>query len=93
MAQRGGEWKEIAVKELVVGDLISLKGGDVIPADSKLVGDSDPLKIDESSLTGESMTVSKESGDMVRIPATQPSPECLYSCTMSIDCHHIARSP
>jgi hypothetical protein len=33
---RDGKWSGIAVKELVPGDIIGLKGGDVIPADSKV---------------------------------------------------------
>ena len=36
MCKRNGKWATIAVKELVVGDLIQLKGGDVIPADSRV---------------------------------------------------------
>lgn len=34
--KRDGEWKEIEARELVPGDLIQLKGGDVIPADAKV---------------------------------------------------------
>lgn len=36
MCKRNGKWAPLAVKELVVGDLIQLKGGDVIPADSRV---------------------------------------------------------
>ena len=35
MCRRDGAWKETKVSELVVGDLIQLKGGDIIPADAK----------------------------------------------------------
>ncbi|KAK9817909.1 hypothetical protein WJX72_004165 [[Myrmecia] bisecta] len=57
--RRDGSWQKLAVRELVPGDLIQLKGGDVVPADGKLVGDEDhePLTLDESSLTGESLPV------------------------------------
>lgn len=34
--KRDGTWKEIEARELVPGDLIQLKGGDVIPADAKV---------------------------------------------------------
>ena len=36
MAKRNGVWGDVRVRDLVVGDLIQLKGGDVIPADSKV---------------------------------------------------------
>ena len=36
LCKRDGEWVELPVKELVVGDLIQLKGGDVIPADAQV---------------------------------------------------------
>ena len=46
------------------GDIISVKLGDIIPADARLL-EGDPLKIDQSALTGESLPVSKNSGDEV----------------------------
>ena len=36
LCKRDGKWVELPVKELVVGDLIQLKGGDVIPADARV---------------------------------------------------------
>lgn len=125
VCRRNGAWKTVKVTDLVVGDLIQLKGGDVIPADARvslfsativhfvedvmsssenhlsqachgktrehkgsrrgafnasifavwlqvmlrpalqLVGDSEPLKVDEASLTGESIAVQKSTGDNV----------------------------
>ncbi|MEU6973845.1 cation-translocating P-type ATPase [Kitasatospora aureofaciens] len=44
---------------LVVGDMIELGTGDVVPADARLI-DLDSLEVDESSLTGESLPVSKQ---------------------------------
>ncbi|KAH9665529.1 ATPase 10 plasma membrane-type [Citrus sinensis] len=74
---RDGQWKEQDAAVLVPGDIISIKFGDVIPADARLL-EGDPLKIDQASitnegtsrfcpysLTGESLTVTKETGDEV----------------------------
>jgi len=47
---------------LVPGDIISIKLGDIIPADARLL-EGDPLKIDQSALTGESLPVTKYPGD------------------------------
>ena len=55
---RGGEAMEISVADLVVGDICRVKYGDLLPADGFLVHSND-LKIDESSLTGESDHVVK----------------------------------
>ena len=60
---RDGQWRELEAKQLVPGDVIRLRLGDIIPADAKLI-DGDYLSIDQSALTGESLPVSKKSGDM-----------------------------
>jgi H+-transporting ATPase len=65
LAKRNGEWVTLQVSELVVADLIQLKAGDVIPADAKLVGKAEDVKVDEAALTGESMAVSKQAGDKI----------------------------
>ncbi|KWT94664.1 cation-translocating P-type ATPase [Candidatus Magnetominusculus xianensis] len=54
---------EISVEEVVPGDIIILKPGTYIPADARLV-DSHMLSVDESALTGESMPVMKQSGQL-----------------------------
>ncbi len=56
--QRGGERMTVPVDELVVGDVVLLHAGDVVPADCRLVEAMD-LEVDESSLTGESLPVAK----------------------------------
>ncbi|GMT05949.1 hypothetical protein PENTCL1PPCAC_28123, partial [Pristionchus entomophagus] len=55
---RGGETHDVVVHELVVGDIGRVKYGDIIPADGVLIQSND-LKIDESSMTGESDLVRK----------------------------------
>uniref|UniRef100_A0A667Z9I3 Calcium-transporting ATPase n=1 Tax=Myripristis murdjan TaxID=586833 RepID=A0A667Z9I3_9TELE len=55
---RGGQVTQIAVSEIVVGDIAQVKYGDLLPADGVLIQGND-LKIDESSLTGESDHVKK----------------------------------
>lgn len=60
---RGGEWHEVEAKELVAGDIIRVRLGDIIPADIKLL-EGDYLKIDESALTGESLPVDKHVNDI-----------------------------
>ncbi|XP_004302360.1 PREDICTED: plasma membrane ATPase 1-like isoform X1 [Fragaria vesca subsp. vesca] len=61
---RDGKWIEEDASILVPGDIISIKLGDILPADARLL-DGDPLKIDQSSLTGESLPVTKSPGDSV----------------------------
>uniref|UniRef100_A0A3B3D9W2 Calcium-transporting ATPase n=2 Tax=Oryzias melastigma TaxID=30732 RepID=A0A3B3D9W2_ORYME len=55
---RGGQVIQIPVAEIVVGDIAQIKYGDLLPADGVLIQGND-LKIDESSLTGESDHVKK----------------------------------
>jgi len=61
---RDGTWREIPARELVPGDLIHIRLGDIVPADAELGTGSD-LLLDESALTGESLPVEKKTGDTV----------------------------
>ncbi|CAN1224074.1 ATPase 9, plasma membrane-type [Linum perenne] len=61
---RDGKWSEQEAAILVPGDVISIKLGDIVPADARLL-EGDPLKIDQSALTGESLPVTKNPGDEV----------------------------
>ncbi len=59
---RNGSPKEIPVRDVVLGDIVILGAGSIIPADMKLI-ECQYLEIDEASLTGESMTVVKKTSD------------------------------
>ncbi|KAI5422777.1 Plasma membrane ATPase 1 [Lathyrus oleraceus] len=61
---RDGKWSEEDASVLVPGDIVSIKLGDIIPADARLL-EGDPLKIDQSALTGESLPVTKHPGEGV----------------------------
>ena len=56
---REGEQVVVASEELVVGDIVILEAGDVVPADLRLI-QSASLKIEEAALTGESVPVEKD---------------------------------
>jgi len=60
---REGNWQVIPARELVPGDILRVRPGDIIPADVKLL--SGALSIDQSALTGESQDVDKASNDML----------------------------
>ena len=62
-ALRDGKWQEVPAGELVPGDVIRLRLGDIIPADVKLF-EGDFLSVDQSALTGESLPVNKKAGDI-----------------------------
>ncbi|KAK7411620.1 hypothetical protein VNO78_03055 [Psophocarpus tetragonolobus] len=61
---RDGKWCEEEASILVPGDVISIKLGDIVPADARLL-EGDPLKIDQAALTGESLPVTRCSGEEV----------------------------
>jgi H+-transporting ATPase len=60
--KRDGAWKEIESSELVPGDVVAFKHGDVCPADCRLV-DAVDVSMDQAALTGESLPSSKKLGD------------------------------
>jgi H+-transporting ATPase len=62
-ARRDGEWTEVDAADLVPGDVVRLRLGDIIPADVRLL-DGDYLSVDQSALTGESLPVDKKVGDL-----------------------------
>ena len=61
--KRDGQWAEIDSVNLVPGDIVRLRLGDIIPADVRLT-EGDYLSVDQSALTGESLPVDKNVGDI-----------------------------
>lgn len=59
---RDGVWGEVPARELVPGDVVRVRLGDIVPADVKLL-EGDYLLVDESALTGESLPVEKHASD------------------------------
>jgi H+-transporting ATPase len=63
-AKRDGKWTTPKASELVPGDVIRLRLGDIIPADARLLA-GDPVEVDQSALTGESLPVTAKPGGAV----------------------------
>ena len=51
-------------RELVPGDVIRLRLGDIVPADARLLA-GDPVQVDQSALTGESLPATRKPGEAV----------------------------
>ncbi|NHJ84600.1 MAG: cation-translocating P-type ATPase [Asgard group archaeon] len=65
---RDGSEHIIDSKDLTVGDIVLIEAGEKVPADMRLV-ESTSLKVDESSLTGESISLSKDSKQIIALNA------------------------
>jgi H+-transporting ATPase len=62
--KRDGSWVTIPAREIVPGDIIRLRIGSIVPADAKLL-EGDPVEVDQSALTGESLPVEHKTGETV----------------------------
>ena len=62
--QRDGKWVNPSARELVPGDVIRMRLGDIVPADARLL-DGDSVEVDQSALTGESLPATRQSGEAV----------------------------
>ena len=62
--KRGGAWSDVAARNLVPGDIVRLRLGDIVPADSRSLG-PDAVEVDQAALTGESLPVSKGEGEVL----------------------------
>jgi H+-transporting ATPase len=61
--RRDNNWQEVAARELVPGDIVRIRLGDIMPADTKLV-EGNYVLLDESALTGESLPSEKHASDI-----------------------------
>ena len=68
--KREGQYQEIRTEDIVIGDLVRLKAGDMIPADIRLLNSKD-LFVSQTSLTGESHPVEKRALDEIEEPTTE----------------------
>lgn len=59
---RDGTWQDLPARLLVPGDVVSIKLGNIVPADVEL-REGDYVSVDQSALTGESLPVDKKTGD------------------------------
>jgi H+-transporting ATPase len=62
--KRDGQWASMAARQIVPGDVVRLRIGNIVPADAKLL-EGDPVQVDQSALTGESLPVERKTGDAV----------------------------
>ena len=61
---REGKWSNPDASTLVPGDVIRLRLGDIVPGDARLLA-GDPIEVDESALTGESLPATRKPGDAI----------------------------
>ena len=62
--KRDGKWTNPAARDLVPGDVIRVRLGDIVPADARLLS-GDPVQVDQSALTGESLPATRSSGEAI----------------------------
>jgi H+-transporting ATPase len=62
--RRDGKWTNPEARELVPGDVIRVRLGDIVPADARLL-EGDPIEVDQSALTGESLPATRNPGEAV----------------------------
>jgi H+-transporting ATPase len=62
--KRDGQWTTVPARELVPGDLIRVRLGDIVPADASLL-EGHPIEVDQSALTGESLPVTRKTAETV----------------------------
>ena len=62
--KRDGKWVTPEARELVPGDVIRVRLGDIVPADARLL-EGDSVEVNQSALTGESLPVTRKPGEAV----------------------------
>jgi len=78
---RAGNKQRINARDLVPGDLVMLVSGDKVPADLRLLQVRD-LQVDESALTGESVPVAKQAGELAPDAALADRRNMAYTSTL-----------
>ena len=76
---RNGIWQTMLSRELVPGDIVHVKVGDIVPADVEII--SGNASVNESALTGESIDVTKEAGETIYSASTISHGEVIASVT------------
>lgn len=76
---RNGTWRTIPSRELVIGDIVHTRVGDIVPADMEIINGT--VSVDESALTGESIDVTKEAGETIFSASTISHGEVIASVT------------
>lgn len=74
---RNGTWQTIPARELVPGDIVHSRVGDIVPADIEIIHGN--VSVNESALTGESMDVTKEAGETIFSASTISHGEVIAS--------------
>lgn len=62
--KRDGKWTTVQARKLVPGDIIRMRLGDIVPGDARLL-EGDPIEVDQSALTGESLPIERKPGEAV----------------------------
>jgi cation-transporting ATPase F len=78
---RDGRQRTVASDELVPGDLVLVEAGDKVPADIRLLRQAE-LRVDESALTGESLSVAKDDGVLPEPTPVADRLNMIYSGTL-----------
>jgi len=85
VVQRGGSKMQIDARELVVGDIVFVRLGDIVPADMRIL-ETDGISVNESVLTGESLPISKSAKDgLYRTSNPQGIGNALFMGTTVVD--------
>ncbi|MDY6920866.1 MAG: cation-transporting P-type ATPase [Pseudomonadota bacterium] len=83
--RRNGQTRSIPEQALARGDVISLKAGELVPADCRII-EAEHLEADESSLTGESLPVKKRAAPTYS-PVVAERSSMLYAATTVVQGH------
>jgi Mg2+-importing ATPase len=76
-ARRDGAWVEVHRREIVIGDVIRLAAGDLVPADARLF-EADDLHVQQAALTGESLPAEKSVSEGSLASTGPDSPDLVY---------------